>query len=372
MIGNLNSIILPPHDGFRRDCIIPPELRGVDIDKQYDFHTLLYDAFYIPSKRSICLICPKLLNFERLMREGRFTADGEDLRIASVWHFKRYSQVWLRIGRKPTHLRFRHGSFDTSIALPQEQSELFRGLNCGVTLSKDNDLRWVNDWADYHVRVHGLQSLLFFDNASSRYEPSDILATLQKVQGLQRVVVIPAPFIYGSKTYGDARFLQVSLLNVARLRFCSSAAAVLCTDLDELVKPVSQGSIFTATRRSPLGYLLFRGRWREAGPVDSIDAVRHASHVYRKPDDICAATKYCISPQGPCGFSHWDVHGAVRGFLKNWLTTSKYEYWHCRQISTNWKYNRGVSETSRLNIDPENVRIFNDVFETECAGASRH
>jgi hypothetical protein len=370
MIGKLSGIELPPHDEFRRDCILPQELRGPDIDNHYDFHTLIYDAFYVPGKRSICLICPKLLNFESLIREGRFTADGENIRISSIWQFKRYAQIWLRCRRKPANLRFQHGTLDATMPIPQDQSELFRGLNCAVLKSKDNDLAWIRDWAQYHVGVHGLQGLIFFDNASTRYEPADIVETLQKVPGLQRAQVISAPFRFGHKRYSDTMFLQVGLLNIARLRFCSQAAAVLCTDLDELVKPVPPAGIFAATRRSPLGYLLFRGRWRHSRCMNNIDAVLHSSHVYRTRDDMCPATKYCVSPQGLCGFSHWDVHGAVRGFLKNYLTTSKIEYWHCRQISTSWKFDRGTSEADQLEIDPETARILGESFAAERVGVS--
>jgi hypothetical protein len=276
----------------------------------------------------------------------------------------------MRCRRKPTHLRFQHGAFDATIAIPQEQTELFRGLNCAVLKSKDSDLQWVRDWAEYHVRVHGLQGVVFFDNASTRYEPSDILETLRKTPGLQQAKVIPAPFVFGCKRYSDTMFLQVGLLNIARQKFLTSAAAVLCTDLDELVKPVAPAGIFSATRRSPLGYLLFRGRWRNARPANPNDAVRHSDHIYRPPDDLCPATKYCIDPQGLCGFSHWDVHGAVRGFLKNYLTTSKIEYWHCRQLSTHWVFDRRGSATDRLDIDPEAARVLGEVFAGETVGGA--
>ena len=365
MIGKLNSIELPPTDEYRRDYIVPPALRDSDTDHQYDFHTLIYDAFYIPSKRSICLICPKLLNFERLIREGKFSADGKDLRVASIWHFKRYSQVWLRCASKPTLLRFQHGAFDATIPVPQEQWDLFRGLNCAVTKSKDNDLNWIKDWAEFHVRVHGLQGIVFFDNLSSRYEPEDILETFRNVQGLQRAQVISAPFRFGCKHQGDTMFLQVSLLNIARLRFCAKAAAVMCTDVDELIKPVPPHGIFAATRRSPLGYLLFRGRWLDADLIKSGERVRHSDHIYRRQNDRSQMTKFCIDPQGLCGFSHWDIHGAVRGFLKDFLTTSKIEYWHFRQISTSWKYDRSYSNEYDLEVNPEAADVLRKNFAPE-------
>lgn len=367
MIGSLQTVRLPSPE-FRRDYIVPQALHSPEVEGQYDFQTLVYDAFYLSRKRSICVICPKLLNFESLLRQGIFTADGDPLRISAIWHFKRFSQVWLRYARKPAQLRFQSGAFGTTLPIQDEQSDLFRGLNCAVTLSKDNDLQWVRDWAHYNVQVHGLQALVFFDNNSSRYEPTDLLATLRSVSGVQQALVIPAPLPYGCTQFGDARFLQVALLNIARLRFFSSAAAVLCTDIDELVAPVAPSGIFAATRRSPLGYLLFRGRWRDAKAPPHGERLRHGDHVYRHENDRHVATKYCINPQGPCGFSHWDVHGAVRGFLKTYLTTSKVEYWHCRQLSTNWGEVRSTIQADGLVIAPETAKIFAECFATNaCA-----
>jgi hypothetical protein len=235
-------------------------------------------------------------------------------------------------------------------------------------VSKDNDLQWVRDWTQYHVRVHGLQAVLIFDNNSSRYEPSEILATLTSVSGIQQAQIIPAPLPYGCKRYGDARFLQVGVLNIARLKFLSSAAAVLCTDIDELMRPVGREGIFAATRKSPLGYLLFRGRWRDAKAPTNGARLLHSGHVYRREDDLCPATKYCIDPQGLCGFSHWDVHGAVRGFLKNYLTTSKVGYWHCRQLSTNWNHARSTIEADGLEIDPDTASLFRECFAGDVSG----
>jgi len=92
--------------------------------------------------------------------------------------------------------------------------------------------------------------------------------------------------------------------------------------------------------------------------------------VYRRLDDRSPSTKYCIDPQGFCRFSHWDVHGAVRGFLKNILITSKIEYWHCRQINTNWQYDRSHSPEHRLEHDRTAEDVLGKVFETERLGVS--
>ncbi|WP_125461574.1 MULTISPECIES: hypothetical protein [Rhodomicrobium] len=367
MIETLTGIRFPASGEFRRDFIVPEAGRCPDALDQYDFHTLAYDAFYLPRKRAICLICPKLMNFEQLVRQGKFTSGGDALTVTSIWQYKRFAEVWLKCRERPNHLRFQYGGFDIRILVSEQQTERFRGLNCAVLKSKDNDLHWVRDWADYHVRVHGLQGVVFFDNGSSRYEPAEIDETLRAVPGMERVQVVSAPFSFGCKAYSDTMFLQVGILNIARRKYLSQAAGVLCTDLDELIKPIPQATIFSATRRSPLGYLLFRGRWRDLDPGHAGDEVRHSCHVYRSEDDACRQTKYCIDPRGLFRTSHWDVHGAVRGFLKNFMTTDKIEYWHCRQLTTNWKSKRGPCGSERLDFDWEAAGVFSAYFARQAA-----
>jgi hypothetical protein len=98
MIGALQTIQLPKSPEFTRDYIVPEQLRSPEIEGQYDFHTLIYDAFYISRKRSICLICPKLLNFEMLLRQGTFTADRETLHSALQTIFASLAELRAQAG----------------------------------------------------------------------------------------------------------------------------------------------------------------------------------------------------------------------------------------------------------------------------------
>jgi hypothetical protein len=308
-------------------------------------------------------MCPPLLNLEETLKRARFTSQGQELYIASIWRFKRFNEVWLHCRGVPQAIEFQVDGFKAQIAVAHDETAAFLGLNCAVTLSKNNDLSWITDWAEYHVQVHGLEGILFFDNNSDKYAAEDIDAALRRVDGLKAIRVVPAPSLYGPSNYTEGRFLQVSLLNIARYRFLSSAAALLHADIDELVGPTPEGSVFTSTKRSLLGYLMFRGRWRYARPAAGRH-VRHADCIYGSENDFYPATKYCICPTGPCGFSHWDVHGAVRGFLKNYMVTDRFEYWHCRQISTNWKDARSTELPARLTLAPETARVLDAVYSS--------
>jgi hypothetical protein len=365
-IASLNAMILPSECGYRRDDYAPKEFQPEEYQSRYDARTLIYDAIHFPGLRRICLICPKLLNLEALIRTGTFSSSAGNHAISRIWRHKRYDEVWLKCSGSPDRLRFTHGDLALESGLSAQDKDTFAGLNCAVLKSRDNDLKWIHDWADYHVKVHGLQGLIFFDNDSSQYSPEDVERTLQSVSGLRQVVVISAPFSFGPFALGKHRhnsvFLQVALLNIARLRFFRKARAVLTTDLDELVAPTPEGSIFETTKRSLLGYTLFRGRWRDPAVFDA-PSVRHADHFYRPGEDKCPATKYCICPGGVFGLSHWEVHGAVRGFLKDAMTSDRVHYWHCRRITTNWKSKRKNADPGGLAIDEELEALLGRVYQ---------
>jgi hypothetical protein len=365
-VAYLNAMLLPAEHGHKRDDCVPKEFQTKDYQSGYDASTLVYDAIYFPGLKRICLICPKLLNLEPLIRSGRFSSGVGTHPISRLWRHKRYDEIWLKCAGTPDRLRFAHGDMVLECAPSVQDSTLFAGLNCAVLKSKDNDLTWIRDWANYHVRVHGLEGLIFFDNHSSKYSVEEVDQVLRSVPGLRQSLVIPAPFPFGPQALAPYRnsslFLQVALLNIARLRFFRKAKAVLAIDLDELVSPTPEGSIFETTRRSLLGYTLFRGRWRDPQTVDGT-SVRHADHVYRVKNDDCSVTKYCICPGGLFGLSHWDIHGAVRGFLKDAMTTDRVMYWHCRRITTNWKSARKGADPEGLVVDDELAALFGRVYQ---------
>jgi hypothetical protein len=359
--ATLNGAIL--NGDHRRAVNVSLASTPRDFADQYDFDTLFYDAFYVQRRRAVCLICPPLLNFQPGMERARFWSEGAgSLDRPVIRNYKRFSEVWLHGGGGADVLHFCFEGQSGQAVIGSDETKSFAGLNCAAIKSKDNDLRWVRDWTEYHVRVHGLQGLVFFDNASSRYGVDELVAVLSEVEGLRRAVVIPAPYKFGVYSLNDTMFLQVGLLNIARLRFLSRARAVLCLDLDELVAPTPEGSVFDTAMRTPFGYLVFEGCWREAMPGAN-EPVRHSDHVFEPHDSRVRNTKYCICPGKLAGGSHWDIHGAIRGRIKKLFVDPRVRYWHCRQISTGWNRRlRQAPDGAGLRQDETTSDLFRQVF----------
>ena len=285
-ISSLNGLTLDAK--YRRDANIASVAAETDFAQHYDFRTLFYDAFHVSHKRAVCLICPPLLNFKPSVQRARFRDAGGALRGPAIHSHKRFSEVWLSHASGSGRLNLGFDGEPLSAQISPDENQSFANLNCAVIKSKNNDLQWIYDWADYYVKVHNLQGLVFFDNCSDKYDLPDIAATLAKVAGLRRAVVVSAPYTFGVYAFNDTLFLQVALLNIARLRFLARARAVLCVDLDELVAPMSEGSVFDATVATLLGYLLFEGRWREAARTRQ--ARRAIAIIFSKPTLPTSAT----------------------------------------------------------------------------------
>jgi len=244
-IEALSWMEFPESTGIARGVFVPPECRSGEFDDEYDSRTFIYDVFFVPRKQAICLICPKLYQFKSVIKHGKFTANGEQLKPVVKRRAGKSDEIWLPCKTHPETLRIQTGSFDHKIPVGIQDNETFRDLWCAVVKSKDNDLVWIKDWVDYHVKVHGLNGLVFFDNGSEQYSLEELHSVLINITGLKKVRVLSAPFRFGSVTLPPYRhitkFLQSGLLNIARLRYLQSAAAVLNVDIDELVSPGPDG-----------------------------------------------------------------------------------------------------------------------------------
>lgn len=368
-----------PTDAQRKRVFneLAPGFRG-----EVDETTLFYDCIRVPGLRSLCLVGPSPRNLASLVDRATYHVGDKRARKVRRFDFKRYTELWLRDPglQAGNHLTLKDRDGEKfEIPINDTERANFKGLNAAVTKSKDNDLRWVHDWARYHVAVHKLDAVVLFDNGSTTYTPRDVLETLRSVEGLKRAVVVSVPLPFGSPQDDRTMLLQVAVLNIARVRFLASANGVLSCDIDELVRPVPGSTIFDAARRSPLGYLLFRGAWRHLPPdwpgVDegssAIAAVpTHAEHTWREADDWTPATKYVVDMRGLLRWSHWDIHGSVRGFLKDRLINDQYSYLHFKQVSTNWKVQRSNASANPLSHCPQTARDLAAI--TDSSSALKH
>lgn len=337
-VVRLAGVVLPPSQ--QRDHVVPQDERGAQFDAGYDFRTLFYDAIWSPGAGRVALIAPKLLNFERLIRSAEFRFDGRAVRPGRILRHRRHDVVLLPAPTAPARLTIACDDWAASVDPPPAEAEVFAGRNVLMTLSRDNSLRWIRDWAAYHVREHGADAVLFYDNGSRAYGVDDLLDTLAGVEGLAavRVVSVAAPFgaIPARGSRSRALFLQTALWNIGRLRFLRDARAVLPCDVDELVTRRGGRSVFDAAAASWGGFVKFRGAWRTHRLGPDIEPL-HRDHVFLPEGGSGCPPKYCVAPTGWLRGRSWNTHGLDRLPFSRLFGTDEFGYLHCHGITTHWK-----------------------------------
>ncbi|WP_095588454.1 hypothetical protein [Actibacterium ureilyticum] len=350
----LNGLALPA-ERFRRHVPAAAQDLPDSFGARHDFNWLWYDAFWRDGR--VHLICPKLFNFEPLVRAATWHLDGAPARIARIRRRRRHDIITLRARVKPREIAVAFDGFAGQSAVGDCPFDLFRGLNAHVAISQNNDLQWIHDFALFHKREHGLQAMLLFDNASDRYTPEDIHAALEPV-GLDTVAVVPTPYPYGPT--GRYKYLQTSVLDIARLRFLRDSRATLVCDIDELF--LTDGpSLFDVAAGSRLGFASFNGYWHYPG-ADHTGPASHRDHVYTHTPRRGSNSKYCIVPGGPLRWLGWDVHKPDFMSLDKLVRHDRIRFMHCRAVTTNWKGGNRYDSPGDLVIDPDAQRALSRVF----------
>lgn len=297
------------------------------------------------------------------MRTAKITSSVGLHKISKIQRNRLYDIVYLTPTPRPASVEFSFKEFTANITIEPDIGDFLSGRRALVAVSKNNDLRWIKDWAKFHSIVHGADAVLLFDNASTAYSPQDIHNTLSGVCGIKKVIIVSAPFKYGpQENRSKEKFLQEALLNLGRMKFLVGCKSVLSIDIDELVLCKGGKSIFNMTESSIFGYSLFYGSWRYTSAPGPLPL--HKDHYWQlNRTNEKQRTKYCISPQGRFGSKSWSVHG-IRGiprWLQRIIHARSAEYLHCRQITTNWNYNR-FGSVPTLVKDIRAVQVFRKVY----------
>ncbi len=340
---------------------------------RFDATTLWLDAVWCGGK--VTLICPLLSNLTRAVAGARFALDGVAVR-PRFRHFRRHSLVELpwrgrsaagrsgRSGRSGPYVPGQ-GPAVVSVEIGDWRGEspvqdaaadgaALAGRNVLVTLSKDNDLAWIEDWAKFHRVHHGADAALVVDNGSDLVDPEGIAPALRRA-GMEVCVVAQTPLTYGprgKKPFSNTElFLQSAVLNALRLRFLGQARAVLSCDIDELV--MSRGAtIFDKAVSHPLGYARFDGFWVHPAP-GTVGWCGHAQHLYREEAPRPCPPKWCLRPQGLLAGWQWNPHGLERFPLPRALGTKTAWFYHFRGVNTGWKLAKRARSREGTVLDPE-------------------
>lgn len=355
-MNQLTSWTLDEGSVIRREPPRPVDARQPSYLDEHDDRTLFYDAFRAPDGDRAVLIGPPLHNlvsyFEAMVVHR---SPGEAPLTFSVVHRDRNAQIWVDGGGSADRVRlvglpFGEPARARDLPLQPNQSGLFAGRRTIVTLSKNNELAWIFDWARFYRRAHGVDGILFYDNGSTKYALAEIQCTLERAAAGARCIVVSWPFKFGPgggpALNWDSDYCKYAMLEHARWRYLAHARSVLNVDIDELVVSPNRASIFASVETSPLGYLLLPGCWI----VNERAATRFArfrDFTYR--EQVPNATqKWCVVPRR-CAFDRdWRIH-EVSGFPKEAVPENQFMLRHFKAISTSWKYER----FHPVVIDPE-------------------
>jgi len=250
-IEHLAGCVIPQAVSLKRERVHAVPYTTENYDELYDFKTLFYDAFYTASQGTVTLTAPKLLNLQKIISSGTFQFDDVIVSNKRLRKALGFDRLMLRTGFRPQVMRLKWQDLELSMPVRDDGAKEFAGLNCLVTVSKNNRLQWIEDWAAHHVHRQGVEAILFFDNGSDAYSPGEIASTLSGIDGLKTFKVVSVPFKYGpnalGKRWARGKFLQTALFNLARLSYLRESAATLIVDIDELVQTTGGKTVFDYT-----------------------------------------------------------------------------------------------------------------------------
>ncbi|MEV8466677.1 hypothetical protein AB0T83_07800 [Fluviibacterium sp. DFM31] len=359
----LVGLTLPANSPALRDHMRPPERRTENYQQTYDRTTLFYDIVRRPERGDLLITAPPLMNLRPLLTDGLRDAQDAPLRLR-IRDFDKYTQI--RVAGMHDRLTFHGPSEVTEVRPRADDAPRFAGLNCAVTMNRNNPLPWVQAWALHHVREHRLEGVLIFDNGSTDYTPDDLARALALVPGLKSICVASAPYPYGTTDKvlkGETRpnFLQPAMLNLARGSFLRQARAVLNCDIDELVLSRDGSSVFDRAASKPWGAARLPVYWADPAPGTQGPSPQWA-HRWRSPTRTRTPRKWCVAPRGLLSKMGWYVHHVGGEAFKLNRESTAHEIVHCRACSTGWHpFKARHKAAGELREDPELAALMDDL-----------
>ncbi len=338
-IATLSSVILPDGCGLLRT---PPRAKGdmyIEYENQFDNTTVFYDVFMY--KKWVFLSGPPLRNLLDTFTNATFFLDGKRCR-AILKDIDRTQRSYIISGQNCHRLEIVSDRFQFDIEIHFNNSDIFCGKNVLMTLSRDNDLQWIRDWIDYHVKVHKVNGILIYDNSSTKYDCDELLENIMLNRCIESAVVVPWPYKYGPvgktnvrKYIWDSDYSQYSVNEHARRRFLASCRGVLRVDIDELVGFENEYDVFSYLAGTPNGVVFFHGRWMEPIPRTE-GSPRHKDFCKINKKNGLSPVKWAMTPSRVPESIQMLVHGISPAIIEC-PEEPGFCYRHFRGINTNWK-----------------------------------
>ena len=344
-LHEVNSIVIKSDNEVTRNPPRPKAEQENDYSEKYDYHTVFYDLFrkdghYIG-------IGPPLQNLrDYIVIDHEHTALD---RVANV-KFKSFPTKTADFINLPVVVK------DDESLTKSVETGIFDNLNVVVTMSKNNDLQWIKDWAEFYGRRHNVKGVLIYDNNSTEYSTSDICDALESVESIDVAVVVNWPFKYGPETKRttapkgkplrkrpDSNYCQLSMFEHARMKYLSKSAMVINCDIDELI--VCDVKLDLQDIIKEKAGVLIEGRWIQASSMSpKRNNFRHKDFwMYNEASKACP-TKWVVKPSWVPKNAQWMTHKIDKLDLEKHAELC---FRHFRGISTNWKEKRTEARTDQ-------------------------
>lgn len=361
VVASINPLVLPLDSPVVRSAPRPPELQPTDYHQQFDAHTVFFDAFW--QGDDVVLSGPPLRNLKGLLPD-HLQLDGRVVPVSCLQLSDLYkiqqSRILQAVAASTLQLPLPWQPQPLQTGISPSHLDWFAGRRVLLTLSKDNPLVWLQDWVHFHVRHHGVDAVLVYDNASTAYTPQALLQAISGVAGLKAVVVVPWNFPYGPQggiwahlpqatqpVPWDSDFTQYGALEHAHQRFLAQAEGVINADVDELLLCDAGGGIFEYLHHNHLAGVRYQGRWIEnTGPTPEPHFPRYADFAHYNPARARSKPKWTVLPAREPSGTRWEVHGIAGLHLPD--HTAHVSHRHYMAISLHWKTDR----SPRLPYDP--------------------
>lgn len=365
---------LPEGATTRREAPRPPELRQPGYMEDFDDDSLWFEVF--AGRDGIHISGPPLLNLTSVLASAQWLLDGRDVSdqvTLADWGHAQASVIRGASGRK-LHVKTDECVIETDVT--SNFLDSFAGSYAIFTKSKNNDLAWIRDWLEFHVRAHGVSAALIYDNGSDRYGPDDVLETMHSVSGLHTGVVVSWPYKFGPKAGTpkrfDSDFFQYVVASDAQHRFLGRAAGVIQADIDELVMTEDGRTVFEHAEESESGYLPYLGRVVEGVLLTDAPArsITFKDFGYYDPAKPLSTPKWTCIPQKLPPNVQWRTH-AINGVAAS--PAEQVIHRHFWSISTSWKFNRAVRDldVGQLTLDERLLDAMRLAYPDEVV-AARH
>lgn len=340
------NLVINAQDSTVRDRTRPADNRDTSYDHKYDFRTLFYDA--IPDDNRLILPGPPLLNLTPLLQNGQITLDGVEPETVHTEEKERAQSTILKFPHKiheGATFTLRHESITPiQSVIDDSYNEYFSGFNVLMTMQKDEELEWITDWARFYARIHDVNAILLFDNGSRKYSLEQLREALTTVTEIHRIAIVKWPFPYGPQggkwdgrqASWDSDFCQIGAFQTARHKFLHMSNGVINADIDELVIPLNQTTLFDALADSKNGMVGYGGHWIENSKIGNggMQLPRFWDHFLTRDRDDPCASKWTGRP------NIWpkDAHPTAH-FVRNieYLPSPDFYIAHFRALNSGWK-----------------------------------